>query len=843
MKNFITKTLVILLVLFVSISLTACEEENTNSYNKNTPYGTLSNDTIYASIGDIKLSEKALYDELRGNGYDYLFEEFINVLIKPTDYNLTVENNREELIDIVNEKCFGTSEQDKLDEMNSATRAKYIAKYVDAMYLSNVVIENNEIHSDAVLEYYLKDLSRKYFAKGLLYNENDIYFWANEFQQKDGEFVLDENGEKIKNIYYIDDESIASAYNSNKDSEETYEVVIVGYNTTAEAQKALELYNKDELTYEDFKELYNNRYEYKEESDSNFLLTNKDLGVYNSSLVSLVKNMKKGDAKLFQQFGNAVYHVYLAEEIAENDYDSLSDADKITAKKETVEEIINDKLTSSVISSLVVDKVYNTEVVIYDYVYDALYASENTKHNRLAANQWKDEYNNYVAKVGETYITVADFYNTLEKLLGLTTAMDYFTSKVLLNSEYASKLTDKDLKEINEEYNEIISAFEQNGYATNGLPASIGKDVFLFVYFGNTDEASVKEYYKSQKIWEYYKEDKPAKYYELAEAFGKQYYENYFDLSVKHILLTVDYNFDGTADDPEIYASKLSTVKQEAFTTAVVTAMDAIVKEVNYIVDEDYASLTEALDYVLREYYANGSLLSDKTKTWAEYKSEFNLGLTIEDLSSVNSSTASKYVKEFGIGVKELYAEIGNTKDDYLAESVTDIKDLIQTNYGYHILGVYNSGKASSAKYTEDNDSSDQYLNIKVQVNGKLETIENAYSNNDWASVNQIKIYEAQVNTEDGITDLPSAVKSYISNFYTEFKSRFENETFQNILLAETELDINFIANQAMNEKYTKFIQIQKNQLDSYEDFGPESISILANWWTLVDQYIINVTE
>ena len=442
------------------------------------------------------------------------------------------------------------------------------------------------------------------------------------------------------------------------------------------------------------------------------------------------------------------------------------------------------------------------------------------------------------------YITVESFYNTLEELLGLTTAMDYFTSEVLLNSEYADKLTDKDLEEIDKQYNDIIAAFEQNGFETNGLPSSVGKDVFLFSYFGNTSESAIKDYYKSQKAWDYYMEAKPEHYFELAEAFGKQYHDKYFNLSVKHILLTVDFNSDGTPDDPEIFVKKLSTEKQDKLSAAIVTAMDAIVKEINYIVDEDYASLVDALDYVLRQFYANGALLSDSTKTWADFKSEFNLGLTIEDLSSVSSSTYSKYVKEFGIGVQELYAKLAEENklnDDYIAEGVTDIKELIKTNYGYHLLGVYSSGKVSSAEYTEDNDSSDQYVNIKVELNKEIITIDNAYSANKWASINQIKIYEAQINTEDGVTDLPSAVKSYISNFYTEFKNRFDNESFRNILLAETDLNIDF-ADDADDAKFDKFIEIQKRQFDSYEDYSSESISFLAGWWELVDQYIVNYT-
>lgn len=843
MKNLINKVLLVLLVLFVGISLTACGEE-TDTTNKNVPYGTLSSETVYASIGDIKLSEKALYDELRVNGFDYLFDEIINTLVKPSDFGLSVDNNREELIELVNKACYGTSDEEALAKMNSTTKATYVKKYVDSMYLQNINITETNIYTEECLGHYLNQLAQKAYAEKVLTDENSKYFYANEFQKENGEFVLDEDGEQIKNTYYISEESIESSYNSTQNSEAEYNVVIVAFNTLADAKKALNGYNENELTYENFKTIYNNKYGYKTVSEDNFFLTTTELSAYDSGLSTLVKNMKAGDYKLYQQFGKNVYLVYLNQEKPEVEYEKLEEADKAAAKEETIKELIEGKLTSNVISTLLVEKVYDTEIVIYDYVFDALYAAENSDHKRLEASEWKDEYNSYVAKVGETYITVADFYSKLEKLLGLTTSLDYFTNEVLLNSKYADKLTDKDLEAIDKEYKAAVESFENGSYASNGLPTSVGKDVFLFAYFGSTDEAEIKNQYKSQKIWEYYLKEKPENYFALAEAFSKQYHDKYFDLSVKHILLTVDFDSDGTPDDPELFMNKLSEEKQTAFTNAIVAAMDAIVKEVNYIVEKDYSSLVDALDYVLREFYANGTLLSDTTKTWSFYKDEFNLGLTIEDLSSVSSSTYSQYVKEFGIGVQKLYTKLSEEKklnDDYLASSVSNIDELIKTNYGYHILGVYNSGNVTSALYTKDNDSSEQYVNIKVEVNGEKVTIENAYSENKWASINQIRIYDAQVNTEDGITDLPSAVKTYISKFYTTFTTRFNNESFRNILLAKTELTIDF-ADANNDTKFAEFIEIQKRQLDSYEDYSSESINFLAGWWELVDQYIVNYT-
>ncbi len=436
--------------------------------------------------------------------------------------------------------------------------------------------------------------------------------------------------------------------------------------------------------------------------------------------------------------------------------------------------------------------------------------------------------------------------------------MDYFTSHVLLQSEYANKVTDKDIKENNEAFESVMKSFEANELASSGYPKSIGTDVFKFLYFGTTDDNEIKEYYKSQSAWTYYAESKPDNYYQLIETFGKNYvgYKEkdsdlyngqFFDLSVKHILLTVDYNADGTPDDPEIFCQKANVTK-DTLETAIKETMSVIANEVHYLVSEKgYASLSEALDFILKAYYKNGTVNYNNTN-WDDHKSVYNFGLTIEDLGVVNNSKVSQYVKEFGIGTQALYEELKNNDlldEEYLIQevksetpttvTVTD-KDLIKTSYGYHVLAVYESGSITSAKYTTLNDSGEHYKSITIKLDDKEETV-NAYSDFEWASENQIKIYAAQVNTDDGVTDLPSSVKTFISNIYSDFTSRYNNESFRNILFAETFLNIEYTdaANKdALQAKYTEFLEIQKRNFDSYEDYSASSISTFANWWDIV---------
>ena len=876
MKKFI----LLLLVLFVGISLTACDDKNKDTTSKNVAYGDLSSEIEYASVGELKLSEKALYDELRVNAYDYLLDEMVKTLVKPAS-DWTVQNKEAELTKIVNENCYGTSDEKALKEMSEDTRKTSEKKFADQMYLLGIDITDEagviNVHSEDCLAYFMDTLAQKEYVRSLLTTSTSKYYYANEFQKNEkGEDILDENGDPIKNPYYISDDAIESAYNSNYNKESKYNVVIVSYTTAAEAIAALEGYDTNNLTYDQFKEIYYARYDYKERTDNNFMLTATDLNSYDSTVVSLIKNMNKNfdqlDSKYLinQQLGKNVYCIYLNEKNVEGDFAGLIDKNEIeAAKKTTIEKIIEDKLTASTISSLLFEKLYDTEVIICDYVFDALYAVENSKHKRLEATAWKTEYNDYVAIVGNEKIKVRDFYNELEKLLGISTAMDYFTSEIISTSEFMNKVNNNndDLKEIDKQIESVMTSFKNNELAANGYPTTIGEDVFKFIYFGSNDDAEIKSYYKAQKAWEYYTENKSDDYFELVYEIGKQYagYTNennakvegkYFDLSVKHILLTVDYNGDGTADDPQLFISKLSVADQTEVQNAIVTCMDAIVKEVNWLVDNDKDSMLDALDAVLKRFYANEEVLhtDSTTDTWNNYKSKFNLGLTIEDLGSVNNSSASRYVKEFSIGVEKLYQELkttikndkdkplienGSLKEDYLANEVTNINELIPTSFGYHILCAYNTSKLVSAKYSESSDDTKQYQNIKVTLNGDPITIENAYNSNEYASINQIKIYVAQLNTDDGVTDLPSGAKSFIAKFYSDFTNKYENATFQNILFAYNNFEGLTFKNEDNNTEWDEFLEIQKRQFESYQDEDIKSISIFSNWWKLVDEILV----
>lgn len=873
------KLLIMLMIVFVGISLTACknDEAGTVEYNKNVPVGQLSATSVYATAanGKYTISELELYNEMRVNGYDYFFEEILNILVKPENLGLDVnnENVKKEVKKIIDKKCFGTDDEKEINKLTAEARATAIKQFKDQLFLMNVnYIKDNsydrlsEEFYDSIANHFLKQYAQKVFAINELKNSNSKFYYKNEYQMENGTEVL-ENGKKVPNAYYIDEETIKNNYENEHNETAYYEVVILASDTLADAinlieEKDLTDADGNDIAFEAFKAAYKKQNDYKGEvTATTFQLTDKDLSIYNQTLISVIKNMKAGEYKLYQQFGSKVYSIYLKSEKPEVDFSKLTDDVKTTL----VDKILDKQSTETVVSTILIDKVYNTEIVIYDHVFDALYAAENSKHTRLAASQWTADCNDKVADVKHTVngvakvtpIMVKDFYGTLESILGLTTALDYFSSKMLLDSDFANKLTFDEAETIVKDFNKTMAEFHKGAYEGYGYPASIGEDVFKFVYFGNTNDEEILQYFKSQKAWSHYVEDRPDNYASILYNLGKNYKENFFDLSVKHILVTVDYDQDGTADDPELFVQKVAN--KAAFEQAVIDLLTAVTKEVDYIVNEKkHASMVDALDYILKSFYAGDQLLSDSTKHWSDYR-KFGLGLTIEDLGSVNNNSASRYVKEFGLGVKDLYKHLtttdmpvekegqtakkyitdGKLNKDFLdtrftAEGLTleeQMNKLIKTTYGYHILTAYKTSAAPSAKYEESDDNSKQFKEVVIKVDG-VEKTTNAYNpENDWASLNQIEIYLAQVNTDYGVTGLPSVVKTYINNYYSLLETDYKNDTFRNILYAETEIKIDF-ASDANDDKYANFMDIQKRKYDAYAD-NENTVDLLANLWDL----------
>ena len=244
MKNYIKKIVAFLLVLFVGISLVACDDEKETVYNSTVPYGNITTD-VYAKLGESTLTNKALYDDMRATGYTTFTNMLLEKLIPAQELKDLSEEKIDELKELINNQCFGTTE---LDKLNEATKKDAIKKYTDNFALLNVKVTSNAegtelVYNDELFEYYLPQLAQQDYAKALiLTNTESKYYYANEFQTENGNVLTEEHDghtHELENPYYITEEDYQTQYEKNCAENDEYEVVIVAFNTLNDAIAAI----------------------------------------------------------------------------------------------------------------------------------------------------------------------------------------------------------------------------------------------------------------------------------------------------------------------------------------------------------------------------------------------------------------------------------------------------------------------------------------------------------------------------------------------------------------------------------------------------------------------------
>lgn len=815
------KVLLFIVSLLTVFGLFACEK--TTELNQNVPTGGLKDDN-YASLGDNSLTEKQLYSQMRTSGY----QVFVNLMVQNLlDWNSEL-TNVDEIKELIDEACYGTTD---LDSLNESTKEKALDKFVDTLALLNITASKDDIYNADVLSYYAKDLAQIKYARGLIKNADTKYYYGNEYQKENGEFLLDDNGNKISNSYYIDDKVLKTFYENKLHEEEVVQAIVLGFYTYNDAKNALlaagATLNPDGTYTSDdvkalFEQMYENTYAYRPQT---YELTHDDLHRYNSSFTSLIEKLKKDEySNRILEFGDLKYLVYKLEDSDEKEFDELTQEEKNQLIDEKIEDLASDSFVTEAINYLL----DHSTVTIYDPLYSALYKASHTAYTELEKSAWKDEYSTLVAKVNDKNITVSALFDELEGFIGVTTAANYFANKLL--TAKVNDLSSDDVKACEDQIKANLESFEA-GTLGSSYPSNLTTAQFKELYYGTSNDDEILNLVKIDKVRSNLKKEYPDAIFESLADFSEQYYENYFDLEITHLLLSVDYNMDGTLDDPELFMAKLDDDSKEDFKNKLVSISNAIIVEANYLVAQEYKDFKEALKYVAKEYAKGSNLLSNPAKTWDDYKG-FNIAVKVEELGHVSSANASSYVKPFSLGVLDLYKKLANEyaldpelEDDYkyTPEGVNAIDELIQTTYGYHLLTSQGTKEMTSAKYTND-------TNFSITWNGEDETLD-AKNDNVWASENQIKIYMAQM-IKDGDTDLPSSICTNIQYWYSRFTSRYQSTDFQNIYYAYKNIVPTISFNNDVNKvAFYRYLEISKRGFDSYDDYSTTANQVFAGWW------------
>lgn len=190
--NFMRKLALFVLVFASLLTLAAC------SSSEKTPYGDISND-VYLTFGDITVTQKELYDQLRLQGASILAtmidEEVFSVEINAVKAILTNENDPlyEEYTkyfdEQVNTAIHSSTDLEALEKLYTESPDRFtknLASFVDSIYLLDNTIDKAQLLSDLealdpayqnyatiplLLGRYALRAAQRYYAQGILADE------------------------------------------------------------------------------------------------------------------------------------------------------------------------------------------------------------------------------------------------------------------------------------------------------------------------------------------------------------------------------------------------------------------------------------------------------------------------------------------------------------------------------------------------------------------------------------------------------------------------------------------------------------------------------------------------
>lgn len=846
--SFIKKLTAIVLVLVIGFTINACSSDD---YNTEVAYGNISGN--YATYGSYTYTNKDLYTSARVDTYSYFVDEIVKVLladyIDELDYNN--EDDYEDFIELLNTDLYGTTDEETIESYTTDEKATAEQSFRDGLYSAGFDLGTSALDSDTCFEYYKLSLAENRYALDQLTDLVELEYVIDE-DDSDGD---DDDEEEIENSYYISDDVIEAYYDSTYKGYEDLNIVVIGFETIANVNSALNNVNidltDDSLTEDSVKaafiQLYNEQFSYKETlTFENFnevtTMSYDDLNTYDASLVSFVGTLESGDYTLsYKEFGDKKYLIYLSNKPEEVDFEDLTDEDIAMYK----EEIIENYLTSSYVSSEIIDLINESEITIYDPILANLF-SQSYDYDFSS-----DFDNSSVALVNGTAISVDDYFDIVSGMYGVSLALDYFSSQMMIKSTYyTTDVTSDDKDDFEDAYDAIMDSFKDGSYETSGYPSSSDESLFKMDYFGYSSESDVlKYYYGSQKAIEYLLDDKNDLYFGLLESVGENFATyNYYSLDIKHVLLYVDYDMDGTMDNPTVYLNKLSDEDQIQFKQTLIDIYSAVKVEAEFL----DCGESKALDYIAKQFTAGATLASDETTSWADIKgNKFNIQMKVEDLGTVDTSTATTYVTAFSDHVQSFYYEILENAeldddleiDDIYVENITSettYEELCQTSYGYHMLVSLDAEEAPTAEFSKDDDtlSDDEYIytNIVIEIDDEEVTIENAYSENSYASLNQLMIYVYEYISSDGVESLPTDVQAFIENYYSSFTTQYTNSYFQNYVIA---MYIDYSAIEFTNtDDVTRLDNIINIAKDNAFSYAYDDNELFTDWWDITDDLI-----
>ena len=562
---------------------------------------------------------------------------------------------------------------------------------------------------------------------------------------------------------------------------------------------------------------------------------------------------------------------------------------------EVLDALIWNNTSETIISNKIADALDDVKVKIYNEATEIAYAKDHEKYSKAVGSAKNKNILATIKYDGKTYnlnIKANDndsksikvpgtdeafgVYDYLERKSGASTAIDLLSKKIIKDTkQYKDALKDKKQKEIYNTYlKNVLSAFANDGYTSNGYPSSLGKYNFLMLYYHTANvKKIINDYfmvqYVSSKLLTDYSNESLADFFKY---YSDLAYDNYFSLSGKRLVIYMDADEDGDKDDA------VDWLDVEVEWDGVTRTKRYIARELAYTIynklsataNTSHASRLEELVSEIQnsakaEYNENPAAAEN---VWAKYK-KIGLNVAVEDISATNATTTTidYSIKQrlYDYSKLEQYQYFINdqTPSEYIepitSAAITDDANddtFVTSKDGVNLL-IVTSGTASSSAKWESEDYSDTPLrNILIKYNEKYVAISDVFNEEDKLNSNQIMLYilDNAVNSTSTLspTDISDALTSFLAPVYSRFTS---TETQRIVLLYfmksqaksnDSVYDLVKFTNESYNGNdgfFKKLVEINQVIADDYsylDNDTTQTSDLYPDWWEKIEEQIKN---
>ena len=602
--------------------------------------------------------------------------------------------------------------------------------------------------------------------------------------------------------------------------------------------------------------------------DSEFttLYTYDDLNTLNASLRSHVyvtlgseddqddESASNPYSARVQTFGNSRYLVFkLSDDSASQENILIEDPEdenlKIFNKEnedaselydEIVELIIEEKLTGDFVTAQVEEKYEDIDIQIFDNVIRTFFKQSYTYNGKD-----DNKSGNVVATVDGTEILVDDLFALAEERFGLSLSVDMLMNKYLDNQSVYS-VTDKELEDFNTQFEDVIRQFSADQFASNGFPASMGREQFLLIAFGaSTNEQAVKELYVFPELRKQFLQDYEAHYgenvFQVMTDLAQKQYDLFKSTGVSHLLVYFDNNGDGTPDNPQEYLDTLSA-------QAVTDIKEGLAELVSDVYDKlgDFKSDAEAFNRLSELFNSSGRIERGSNNVpydlqieleYAKYR-QLGFYLKFENIGSNITNTSNfitgqsvldpvfydraMFLHDFIVGdgtSPQIELPFIDGYDDYIFSNLDLITllDDVQSDFGWHFIMTTSITKAPLAVYSEESDTDKRFTFVQddVTYTAYNEGVDADVPGSNALTLNQVTYYMIQNLTEAGAT-LPSEVQTAVNTYLTPLLTIYNNQFMQRELIFNLlALGITF-SDASLSTRLEGVRDVNTNQLFSY---------------------------